>query len=434
MRLPWRFLDVPPPSLARVAALRLTLALFALALVAVTWRLWTPQQVFPRVPLVAGVARLPDALQWVGLAALAAGLAVALLPRSLGRWANGGLLVFAAAAAALIVSDQQRLQPWAYQFILVAIVLALADGPAAFALLRLLVISFYFHSALSKFDYSFLHTLGQQFLSALVGSVGASTDAWSEAWRLRAGLVFPTGELLIAVGLCFAATRRVALWGAITLHLLLLVILGPLGLNHRPGVLLWNIYFIVQDVLLFGGARQQPASEADAALAPVSLAAPWPVAWMIYAAVVLPFLAPTAWFDLWPSWGLYASSAERVALLVHRSEWEQLPDELRAYGEVSNVADDPWIPLRLDRWCLAALGAPIYPQSRFQLGVAEAVISNHALAHRARVVRSSLADRWTGERQHELFVGLPQLLAAENAYLLNSRPQAALLTRQAGEH
>ena len=33
-----------------------------------------------------------------------------------------------------------------------------------FALLRLLIVSFYLHSAFTKFDYSFLHTLGQQFL------------------------------------------------------------------------------------------------------------------------------------------------------------------------------------------------------------------------------------------------------------------------------
>jgi len=144
----------------------------------------------------------------------------------------------------------------------------------------------------------------------------------------------------------------------------------------------------------------------------------------------LPLLAPTAWFDLWPSWGLYASSAERVSLLVHRREWGRLPLELQACGESQNDPDDPWIPLRLDRWALAALDAPIYPQARSQLGVAEAVIGRYGLGHRARVVRSSLADRFSGERRHELLTGLPQLLAAQDEYWLNAHPRQGALPEE----
>ena len=85
------------------------------------------------------------------------------------RLTPASLLLFASATLALSLFDQQRLQPWAYQFMLVAVVLALSPPQAALGLLRLLVISFYFHSAITKFDYSFLHTLGQQFLAALGG-------------------------------------------------------------------------------------------------------------------------------------------------------------------------------------------------------------------------------------------------------------------------
>ena len=53
------------------------------------------------------------------------------------------------------------------------------------------------------------------------------------------------------------------------LHGLLLVILGPWGLDHKPGVLLWNAYFIVQDVLLLAGpVRQSQLQPQDVAIAP----------------------------------------------------------------------------------------------------------------------------------------------------------------------
>jgi len=118
----------------------------------------------------------------------------------------------------------------------------------------LFVIGFYFHSAVTKFDYSFLHTLGQQFLDALAALLGTPLDDWSDRARFTLAAAFPAGELAIAVGLCFAATRRVALAAALLLHGTLLLILGPWGLGHKPGVLIWNVFFIVQDVLLFGAS------------------------------------------------------------------------------------------------------------------------------------------------------------------------------------
>ena len=142
---------------------------------------------------------------------------------------------------------------------------------------------------------------------------------------------------------------------------------------------------------------------------------------MVLAVVVLPFLWPTAWFDLWPSWGLYAASAERVTLLVHRRERDALDDDLLRFVQEPADPLDPWLTVRIDRWVLEALGAPIYPQSRCQLGVAEAVIVRFGLGHRARVVRWDLADRWTGERTHTVFTSLPQLLAAADRYYFNSR-------------
>ncbi|MEX2113147.1 MAG: hypothetical protein WD845_08175 [Pirellulales bacterium] len=408
----------------RAAWLRRVMAMFGLGLLAVTWRLWTPQQVFPQVPLVALATKLPGWCDWLGLAGMTLGLLLALVAPDQGRWANRGLLLFAASAAALFALDQNRLQPWAYQFVIMALVLAWADARSGIALARLFVASFYFHSALTKFDFSFLHTLGQQFLAALAGVAGGSIENWNDSARLAAALVFPLGELAVAAGLCFARTRSAALVGALALHVLLLVILGPWGLDHKPGVLLWNVYFIVQDVLLFapdswlrrlGRWPPQPVDE------PARL--PWRVRGLVAAVVLLPLLAPIGWFDMWPSWGLYAASSERVVLLVHRSQLDALPDSLAPFVETPQESDDPWLRVRLDRWALAALGAPIYPQCRFQLGAAQALIERYVPGHRVRVVRLGLADRWTGARAHDVLTSLAQLQAAGDEYIWNTLPR-----------
>ncbi len=341
-----------------------------------------------------------------------------------GRWTNAGLLLFAASAAAMFVLDQERLQPWAYQFTVMALVLAWADGRSAAALLRLFVASFYLYSALTKFDYSFLHTLGQQFLAALAGVGGGSIESWSESARLAAALVFPLGELAVAAGLCFARTRTAALAGAVVLHVLLLVILGPWGLDHKPGVLVWNAYFIVQDWLLFAPLRLLPTlGRLSAEPSDEAPRAPWRVQALVAAVVVLPLLSPTGWFDMWPSWGLYASNSQRVVLLVHRSQLAALPDAMAPFVETPPNAADPWLRVRLDRWALEALGAPIYPQCRYQLGAARAIIERFIPAHRARVVRFELADRLTGQRAHDVLTGLSQWQAAGDEYWWNAAPR-----------
>lgn len=412
-------------SLARVAALRRTVALFGIALVAATWPLWTPQHVFPQVPLLAGLQHLPDWFQWGLLAGMLLGLAGTFISAGQSGLGTVSLLMFAGATAGLMLADQHRLQPWAYQFVLVAIVLAVSEPRAAVGWLRLLIVSFYFHSAITKLDYSFAHTLGQQFLMVLVRPLGLAPENWSEATRVLAALAFPTGELIVALTLCLARTRSLGLVAAIFLHVLLLVILGPWGLNHKPGVLLWNLYFIVQDLILFGPWPRTSSSSfsaSDTSHGPAR--APLAVRGMLLAAMVLPVLEPTGWFDMWPSWGLYASSAERVQLLVHRVDVARLPEALGPYVEPLSDADEPWLALRLDRWSLAALGAPLYPQNRFQLGVCEAVLGRYDLGHRVRVVRWGLAQRLSGARRYDILSGLPQLVFASEDYLLNSRPSS----------
>ncbi|HTM53037.1 MAG TPA: hypothetical protein VL175_03375 [Pirellulales bacterium] len=423
----------------RLSLLQRSMALFGFALFVATWRLWIPQREFPQVPFLRGLYLPAEWFEWLALGLLVAGLAgMLLLTRAAGRAA---LIGFAAALAVLFAYDQQRFQPWAYQFLLIAIVLASGQPKLAICLLRAFIVSFYFYSALTKFDYTFLHTLGQQFLDTLVRPIGLAPDDWSAHARLVAAGLFPAVELAVAVGLTFRRTRTAALVLSLAVHALLLFILGPWGLNHRPGVLIWNAYFMVQNLILFcrgehlaAVARKlrlaSEAQQVDQAAESPSAARGVPVStWaaiaVVMAAIALPLLAPSTWFDLWPSWGLYAPSAERVHLLVHRNDRERLPTWLQSYLEHPDSAAEPWQRFRLDRWALDSTGAPVYPQNRVQLGIARGVIDRYGLVERTRVIRFSLADRFSGERSFKIAAGPAELEAATDEYWLGSIPRAA---------
>jgi hypothetical protein len=415
----------PQPILAtvdrRFNLFRRVWAASALALIAVTWTLWTPQHVFPQVPVHAQLGRLPDLIDWMALGGMVLGLVAVLLAS---RWQQG-LVLFVVAAALLMAIDQHRFQPWAYQFTIIAVVLATAKPPVAFRLLRWLTIGIYAWSAWSKCDITFTHNLGQQFLNAIFG--WANFEDWPSLSRVILASSFPAAEFTIAVLLCFPRLWSKAVWASVVLHLLLLVVLGPFGLHHKPGVLLWNVYFIVQNLLIF---RVSPGTaplcgvfgaKGDCPVQPSSRDKPLPeaVLYVVAAAIAWPLVEAWSYCDHWPAWSVYAPRVERTSFFVHRSEKGRLPPPIQPFLERA-TDEENWFLIRLDLWSLDSLDAPLYPQSRFQIGAAEGVARQFGLTQ-VRVVRHSSADRWTGRRQNTLFTGLQQIDSATKDYIVGTR-------------
>ena len=386
----------------------------ALALIAATWPLWTPQHLFPQVPIAVGLGRLPDVIDWFALGSMLLSLAaIFAAPLKSTLWQRG-LVVFVLAAVLLMAIDQHRFQPWAYQFALIAVVLTTAKPSAAFQLLRWLTIGIYLWSAWSKCDVTFTHNLGQQILNALLS--WSHFEAWPKLSRLVLASLFPTAELAVAILLCFPRQWSKAVWGSVALHGLLIVALGPLGLHHKPGVLIWNVYFIAQNLLLF---RKPPLSAAPEEGLPQDEPLPATALYVVCAALAWPLVEPWNYCDHWPAWSVYAPRVERTSFFVHRADKDRLPPSIQPFLEPA-TDDENWFLIRLDRWSLDMLDAPLYPQNRFQVGCALGIIRQFGLSQ-VRVVCYGPADRWTGERQSVTFSGLGELEAGTKGYALGTR-------------
>src|SRR5262249_14359405 len=161
---------------------------------------------------------------------LAAGTILLLLLFVRGQGSKGHdlcLAVFSMSLLGLILLDQHRLQPWAYQFLLIALILTNLSPQKAIVWLRLLTISIYVHSAISKLDLSFWDGLGASYLQSLLGNMGIAVDGWPLPARRLAVALLPVGELIIAVGLWRWRSRWWALVGAVVMHLVMLICLGP---------------------------------------------------------------------------------------------------------------------------------------------------------------------------------------------------------------
>jgi hypothetical protein len=391
------------------------------ALVVVSWRLWVPQHRFPQVPLFDFLCQTPLFVDGVLLGLLGVGLGGTLRWGERGRWRTGALLCVLLGLGGLVALDQHRLQAWAYQAMIIALLLLTTPPRLGVPLLRGLAVSVYVYSAAGKLDYQFLHTVGQQFLGAVGDGLGIAIETWQPATRIRAALAFPLAELGLGLAAWFPGTRRLAGWGLVALHATLLWLLGPWGLGHQPGVLLWNVFFIGQALLLFVGVGAGPAET------PTRIPVGWwvsglPLLWA--AVLVLPLTERWGVWDHWPSWALYSPHSSRLVFAIHASQVEQVPVSLRPFFEAKQEGGG-WQGLEIDRWSLETLGVPVYPQGRFQLGVASAVVGQAELGSAIRFELLGPADRWTGRRGVEAAGGANELERAADRFWLNTTPRGS---------
>jgi hypothetical protein len=347
----------------------------------------------------------------------------------------------------LIGLNQHRLQPWAYELGIVAVVwLGIRSDTRRLAWMRWLIVSIYCYSALGKFDFEFLHTVGQQMLTALLKLGGIDSRQLSEPVRVAIAATFPVYELLIAVGLAFPRTRRLAGIAAIILHAVLIVILGPLGLNHRTGVLVWNVQVAVQTYWMFVAGRTrtgntqeqavaqrkaQPSEQSDAPELDSTYATAFlrerACAAVLLAVMVLPASERLGLWDHWPSWALYAPHSSRVRVEALPMIVAKLPSSLRAVVAIDrqnggeNMPEDfSWVSLPLEAWSLKTLDSPIYPQARFQLGVAATISKSLDSEFGIRVTVLGPAARLDGERSEFLLDSRSAILNSGSKFWVNT--------------
>ncbi len=116
----------PPASILpeheRTAATRLRTVLgpATAIMLALSWPLWISLPAFPKVPFVTGLPEPGPAASWA-LFALLVGSCLAAASGAAWRLALG---LSAVLLSFLILQDQERFQPWAYQYLVVALLLA----------------------------------------------------------------------------------------------------------------------------------------------------------------------------------------------------------------------------------------------------------------------------------------------------------------------
>lgn len=353
-----------------------------------TYPLWLGTSSFPQIPFVAELRGVSNWLPQLCFCFMSVTLMALIklgwqawrcdaaqpLTRALRLQIRLALVVFIAALAVSVLHNQHRLQPWTYHFLILAVLLwpggaesQRGESRRLKSQLVVLTASIYVWSAWSKLDAQFVQTYGRQFVETMLNAVGLSTRFWSPTAQTIAAASLPVGELLVGLLMLWRRTRVVACALSWLMHLGLMLAVGPLGFNHLPGVLLWNVFFMVQNFLLAGYERAAEPLEPT----PVGRLSDAKLLRNLFVGVVvlLPLLHEWGRLDHWPAWAVYSARTEKVTVAVEESAIDRLPAEIQPFLEVHRLQTG-WRFIRIERWSLAAVGAPIYPDDRFAIGVA----------------------------------------------------------------
>jgi len=358
--------------------LRRVVALGAAGCMLAAPRLWVAQgRLYPAVPAL-GLPSLPFPGDYVLL-----GLALAALAGMAVSRRAAFPAAFVALAVTMVMLDQSRLQPWLIQF--GAMAGAAACGAAAPAT-RVFLVGLYGFAGLHKLHYGFPVMLAEM-LRPLAERWGVQ-DWLTARILLPAGLAMALWECGWGVALAFPRTRRAAALCLALMHLGLLLLLGPLGLNMNRSVWPWNIANIVLLWALFWKDARWS----------------WPPIWRTHiyvpataAAVVLAgLLSLIGWTDAYVGFGLYSGRTTSAALYVDPRRMSELPEGVRRRVKADGVLD-------INLWSVEEVGVPMYPETRVYRAVGRQVAIWLKHGDPVRVIELSRPDMFTGQRQARPF-------------------------------
>ncbi len=407
-----RRLDLAINSLQRANVALQVIAAFEMALIFTLWPMWWSVSDFPVVPLFS--INVPFANTLAKICLVSVGILIWKLTGEFNpaKLTRAVAVVALLSACGLVVSDQHWLQAWHWLFILNLCWWLFLRGVDRLTVMRHTIATVYVCSALSRI----ISEPGDGIAGVIVGQIASivglrSLVEGSDSLNLFCH-VMTVGEFLVGLLLLLPRFRRVGCMAAVALHITLLVVLGPWGLNHHAGVLLWNLCFIVLVPVLFWGSDAN-AHEPDTRQK-TRLRAFIAMVWLF------PLSGLLALADNWPSWQLYSSRPESWILYVHEFDRSKISHSLQSYVTDPAPLSD-WCPVKLDRWSLAETHSPMYPEDRFQLAVIDNFLSRQPDTIRFRIEISSPQIPFWWRRKSRVISTREEISNEQSCFLLGAK-------------
>lgn len=214
--------------------LRLLGFLFGLSKI-LSVRLWLADRSFPLLPMADIAASFPNWLH-AGLFVLSMLCLILIIIQPDKRT----VIILLVSETISCLADWNRLQPWEYFYLFLLLAATLSRTAQQHTKHWKWIISgLYFYSGFYKIDQGFVYGSFQNlFLIKFLGITKVP------AWFLTLGYLPGALEMMAGMGLLFKRTAKASAWFLISMHILILLVLGPLGVNQNNVVWPWNVFML----------------------------------------------------------------------------------------------------------------------------------------------------------------------------------------------
>lgn len=290
-------------NLSRSHLLDISTALLLLVSLVFFKDLWLSDRLFPVVPGFFWLTDSPPLAHSILYYAAILFLTAMFLPKA-------GVQRYAPVLAILTIAlsclfDVLRLQPAIY-LALITLILVRADKSRVS--IQIMFVLIYFWTGFQKLNHNFIQSGFERLLQDI--PLPAFVLSWMPMLAVLTALI----EMSIGIFLIFGKTRIFGVLLGTFFHVLILLLLGPIGLNWEPFVWAWNIWMIASLWILFfnteGGLDYRR-----------------PYAAVYVAVVLLFFVGPVAnlfgWWNDYLSFKFYSSNTRSAVIkLQPGSPWQ----------------------------------------------------------------------------------------------------------------
>ncbi|OIQ18706.1 MAG: hypothetical protein BM557_07235 [Flavobacterium sp. MedPE-SWcel] len=209
--------------------------------------LWLDDRLYPLVPLFEYTETIPSIVHTLLFySSITVLFSVLLFPKNIKL-----IILLLLLELSSCILDVTRWQPWEYQYIFILLIFILNrnNSRVIYNALIFILASIYIYSGFHKVNGGFLYTIWEQMM--LRNFMGISNKTIIDNKLHYVGLILPVIEILSGFGLLFLKNKRTPALVLITMHLFILLFIGPLGINHNMVVWPWNVAMIALLYILF---------------------------------------------------------------------------------------------------------------------------------------------------------------------------------------
>ncbi|MDI1255370.1 MAG: hypothetical protein PSV16_04655 [Flavobacterium sp.] len=315
-----------------------------------SYKLWVSDRLFPLIPPLNFLENFTaDTHLVLFFAALSGIFLIFIFPKS--RFVLGLTIAIELCSCML---DQNRWQPWEYQYIItVLFAFFYRNNPKQFLnYFTFLIVIIYFNSGLHKLNGSFLYDVWESMI--LRRFFGLDESVIAQKWLHYAGLSLGIIEVVAALGILFFRKKKGFALLLIGMHIFILALISPTGLNYNIIVWPWNVAMMVLIyVLVF---NQSDAHVSFYGLVKGANFVPFLVVG------ILPILCNFGLYDNFLSFNLYSGSLKQLEICVKENQYSK--DYTPYYSHKKNFCGDEYKVLNANFWSLKEMNIIVYPEER----------------------------------------------------------------------